>query len=295
MIEGKDQRVLPGSGNWSNAEIRATVDDYLAMLSAEITGQRYSKTEHRRALRPKLNAVRTAAAIEFKHQNISAAMLDLGLPYIRGYKPKSNYQAALRMEIQRRLEADPLLLESLRVDTDSSTSAGGRLQRTSAPAPIASPTAAASLRVTAGNRKGRHLDYGLLQEESRRRGTQGEQLVIDYERSWLRQNGRPDLANRVRWTAREHGDGLGYDILSFDLEGHERYIEVKTTALGAETPFYLSSAELDFAQRYADCCLLYRVYDVLGEPRFFVLEGDITHMLELIPVTYSARIATPAN
>lgn len=47
MIEGKDQGVLPGSGNWSDAEVRATVDDYLAMLSAEITGQQYSKTEHR--------------------------------------------------------------------------------------------------------------------------------------------------------------------------------------------------------------------------------------------------------
>jgi len=35
---------------------------------------------------------------------------------------------------------------------------------------------------------------------------------------------------------------------------------------------------------------LYRVYDIDGEPRFFVLEGDITKMLELTSVTYSARI-----
>jgi Protein NO VEIN, C-terminal len=120
--------------------------------------------------------------------------------------------------------------------------------------------------------------------------------VIDYERGWLRQNGRPDLADCVRWTAREYGDGLGYDILSFDLAGHERYIEVKTTALGAETPFYITSAELDFAKRHADHCALYRVYDVLGEPRFFALEGDITHVLGLTSMSYSARIAatTPA-
>jgi hypothetical protein len=90
-----------GGGDWSTAEVRATVDDYLAMLTAEIAGQRYSKAEHRRALSPKLNAVRTAAAIEFKHQNISAAMLDLGPPYIRGYKPRGNYQAALTTAIQR--------------------------------------------------------------------------------------------------------------------------------------------------------------------------------------------------
>jgi hypothetical protein len=135
------------------------------------------------------------------------------------------------------------------------------------------------------------VDYGVLQEENRRRGADGEQLVADYERAWLRQHGHPDLAVRVQWTARDNGDGLGYDILSFDLSGQERYIEVKTTALGAETPFYITSAGLTFAQRHVDRYALYRVYDILGEPRFFALDGDITDVLGLIPATYSARIA----
>ena len=80
---------------------------------------------------------------------------------------------------------------------------------------------------------------------------------------------------------------------SYDLDGHERYIEVKTTRLGAETPFYITSAELDFARRHA----VYRVYNVLGEPRFFALEGDINIVLELTAMTYSTRIgaATPAS
>ena len=79
-----------GGGDWSAAEITAVVEDYLAMLQADIAGQAYSKAGHRRALLPRLNPVRTAGAIEYKHQNISAAMIDLGLPYIRGYKPMSN-------------------------------------------------------------------------------------------------------------------------------------------------------------------------------------------------------------
>jgi Domain of unknown function (DUF3883) len=41
------------------------------------------------------------------------------------------------------------------------------------------------------------------------------------------------------------------DILSFDTEGHERYIEVKTTALGEQTPLYITSAELEFAHLLA--------------------------------------------
>jgi hypothetical protein len=129
-----------------------------------------------------------------------------------------------------------------------------------------------------------------LDEENRRRGKEGEELVIDYERDSLRQQGRPDLADAVRWIAHEDGDGLGYDVLSFSLDGRERYIEVKATALGEGTPFYISSAELDFAESHANRYALYRVYDLDGEPRFFALEGDITEILGLSPVAYSAQI-----
>lgn len=278
------------SGGWSPAEVTATVDDYLAMLAAEITGQPYSKTEHRRALLPKLNPIRTAAAVEYKHQNISAAMLALGLPHIRGYKPMRNRQASLATEIQRRLEADPKLLGILQGVTAAGKPSGKGLQRTAAPEPTTPAAGAAST----GHRTGRFPDYGLLQEENRRRGRQGESLVVEYERGWLRQHNRPDLADSVRWTARDGGDGLGYDVRSFDLNGQERYIEVKSTALGAETPFYITSAELDFAQHHADRYALYRVYDVLGTPRFYALDGDITPVLDLTPMTYSARIAAPA-
>lgn len=104
-------RAVPSGGarpdDWTEAEVSATVDDYLAMLAAEMAGQRYSKTAHGRALREKLNGSRSKGAFEFKHQNISAVMISLGLPYIRGYKPKANIQGALAEEIQRRLEEDP--------------------------------------------------------------------------------------------------------------------------------------------------------------------------------------------
>jgi hypothetical protein len=182
----------PGSGDWDVAEVTATVDDYLAMLEAELAGERYSKAAHRRALLPRLNPVRTAAAVEFKHQNISAAMLDLGLPYIRGYKPRSNYQAALATGIRRRLEAEPHLLRILREGASAGTPPPGPLQRMPPPSPSSRPVASPR----AGQRTGRHPDYGALDEENRRRGAQGEQLVVGYERSWLRQHGRPDLAGR---------------------------------------------------------------------------------------------------
>lgn len=302
MRRGRAPRALTliPAGDWSASEVVAVVGDYLEMLRAEIAGQQYVKAHHRRALVSRLNPVRTGGAVEYKHQNISAAMLDLGLPWIRGYKPMSNYQDALADEIQRQLEADPQLLRTLRDSIekgktqdreDDATPETARLQQTPVPAP---PAPAASSPGTR-SRAGRHPDYGLLHEENTRRGRRGEELVIDYERDWLTRHGRPDLADAVRWTSRQDGDGLGYDVLSFGLDGRKRYIEVKATALGDGTPFYITSAELDFAQRHADSYALYRVYDVLGKPRFYVLEGDINDALDLAALTYSARITASGS
>ncbi len=266
----------PARTDWTEYEVTAIIDDYLDMLAAEASGESYSKTEHRRVLNKKLNGKRSNGSIEFKHANISAAMINLGLPYIQGYKPRGNFQASLLGEIQRRLESDPSLIAALRSTVIAELARGPQLRRAK-PAPPAKVA-----------QRGTHFDYGLLQEESRRRGECGEQLVVSYEQTSLMRSGRPDLAERVRWAAMEDGDGLGYDVLSYDQEGRVRYIEVKATAYGRETPFYISFAELEFARHHLDSYALYRVFDVLGSPEFYVLQGNVADMLTLMPVTYKA-------
>ena len=139
---------------------------------------------------------------------------------------------------------------------------------------------------------GRKVDYGLLQEESKRVGDRGEEFVFNFEKATLEREGRADLAADVLWVAREVGDGVGYDIRSFSLDGRLRYIEVKATKLGALTPFYITSAELDFARRHRGGYVIYRVFDVDGDaPEFYVLEGDLDTLLTVEPVTYRARPA----
>src|SRR5687767_1465654 len=90
---------------WSPAEVAATVADYLAMLQHELRDEPYNKRQHNRDLQCVLRG-RSAGAIEFKHQNISAVLSELGLRYIGGYKPRGNYQALLRAEVLARLEVD---------------------------------------------------------------------------------------------------------------------------------------------------------------------------------------------
>src|ERR1700722_18063326 len=65
--------------DWTEAENRAIVDDYLAMLALDCAGKSYSKTEHRTALIESMGCTRSRGSVERKHQNISAVMLQLGL------------------------------------------------------------------------------------------------------------------------------------------------------------------------------------------------------------------------
>ena len=61
--------------DWSRAEVEATVADYFDMLDHEVRGRDYNKSAHRRRLAALLNH-RTDGAIERKHQNISAILIE---------------------------------------------------------------------------------------------------------------------------------------------------------------------------------------------------------------------------
>lgn len=260
---------------WNQAEVEATVDDYLAMLREELAGRTYSKSAHRAALLQRLAPGRTAASVEYKHGNVSAVMIEFGLPYVKGYRPRGNYQEALANEVRGRLA------RGLLGELDMAAVELG-------PRPLVLDEAAAAARKP--SRTGRMVDYGALQIENRKLGTLGERLVVEYERTRLAGCGRKDLADAVRWAATEDGDGLGYDILSFDEDGSHIHIEVKTTRLGPDTPFYLSSSELAFASENPETSALYRVFDVAGVPRFFAIRGSFDDQLHLVPVTFRARL-----
>jgi len=91
-------QVIRVGQDWTAEEVEATVRDYFEMLRKEAAGQPYSKSEHNEHLRNTL-ITRSKASIELKHQNISAVLDQLGLPYIRGYKPRSNLQELLRQTV----------------------------------------------------------------------------------------------------------------------------------------------------------------------------------------------------
>jgi hypothetical protein len=64
----------------------------------------------------------------------------------------------------------------------------------------------------------------------------------------------------MNWVSQSIGDGLGFDVISFDdIDGSERLIEVKTTGLGKYFPFYVTANELRCSEDVVQRFHLYRV------------------------------------
>lgn len=258
------------------------------MLTLELNGQAYNKTRHREALLPKLDG-RSAASIEQKHRNISAVMRALGYPWIRGYKPLANFQKLLIEAVEAQLKARPQLDMAARaaVEQPAVSPTVMILEGAKVPPPRIK---AAEKKVWQPSFSAVKRDYLALESRNRSLGLAGEEFVMAYEFDYLRKMGRRDLADRVEHVAQTQGDGLGFDVLSFDpYSGKERLIEVKTTAFDESTPFFVTRNEVARSEHDADQYELCRVFDFRVSPRFFALQGAIRNNCELDPVSWSAR------
>jgi len=278
--------------DWTEQEVAVVVADYFGMLMAELRGESYNKSEHRRAVLPRLDG-RTNGSVERKHQNISAVLIGLGVPYIPGYKPLSNYQALLGDEVQRYLEVHPEVLDSVRADIEQEARLPSVADYLSAlvdaprvdefaPGVILDPPAAS----WAAARK--QTDYLGQERMNRSLGLAGEKFVLEFERQRLSRVGDGALADRVEHVSQSQGDGVGFDVRSFDRSGADLFIEVKTTRYGRHTPFYISSNELAFSQERRDCYGLYRVFEFRTKPKLFVLPGAVDEQCQLRPQIYRA-------
>lgn len=275
--------------DWSRVEVEACVASYLTMLALELNGQRYNKTEHAEALMRKLDG-RNRGSVEFKHCNISAVLLALGYPSINGYKPRSNYQSELLDVVESQLEGNTVIDTAAQAAVERPAIEIAVNESMSVWVPAPKP---AKVRETASEYAPRfspvRRDYLAREARNRSLGRAGELFVLELESRRLHGEGKKALSERVEHVAASQGDGLGYDILSFESNGRERLIEVKTTAFGELTPFYVSRNEIARSNADADKYRLYRIFDFRDKPRVFQLPGSIDGHCTLNPVTYLAR------
>ncbi len=269
--------------DWTREEVILIVQDYFDMFRMELDHLPYNKAAHRRKLAPLLN--NRDKAIEFKHQNISAVLAEMGQPYIWGYKPLPGYQQLLADEVAILLETNKsffekefqrfvdesiaLLAKKINFEriVDKAPTKKKRIEKSPSFRPI-------------------KINYLEQEQNNRNLGESGEQLVLDYERWNLTKAGKEKLANAVEWVSKDKGDGTGFDILSKHLNGKDKFIEVKTTKLQKETPIYFSRNEWKFAVIKDKDFFLYRVFNFKHNPQFFIKRGSYESFCDMQPQSF---------
>jgi hypothetical protein len=267
--------------DWSDKELDLIVANYFAMLREEQQARTYVKATHRAGLMKSIR--RSKGSIEFKHQNISAVLSELGMPRIEGYKPAQNYQGAIFGAIDRYLSLND---EPIPFEPHASSGMSEEQELYMGPPPVRHGSLPP--RPEALERLIRKFDPAARDEHNRVLGRAGEERIVKFERQKLINMDRSDLAKKIRWVSQEDGDGAGYDILSFDRSGAERLIEVKTTCGNDVTPFYLTRNERDLAQERPTEFRLYRLYQFSKRPGLYELTPPLEPNLRLEPITFRA-------
>lgn len=122
-------------------------------------------------------------------------------------------------------------------------------------------------------------------------GSIGETVIFHNERKRLSDLGHSDLAKKVEQVSKAKGDSLGYDILSYDDTGREKWIEVKTTKGRISSRFFISENQIRISQKHPEKYWLYRLYDFDFENQrasMYRVPGPLREKLDLRPNKYSA-------
>lgn len=255
-------------------------------------------TEHNRQLQRLI--ARNRGAIEFKHQNISAVLINFRQPFIPGYLPRQNYQSLLEQVVLEWLSTDPRFFQRLAdgpVLTPRVRPAIGIGFR------VASliekpPDGAVDVEPPEANEPASRFyrtDFVRRDAENRQLGRMGEEWVVEFEQRRLHDDeGRPDLARRIEWIADTRGDGAGYDIASFNTDESPRLIEVKTTGLGKQFPFMVTANEVRVSEKDPTNYHLYRVFEFARGPRLYVVNGSLSECCRLRATQYRAAVSRRA-
>jgi hypothetical protein len=272
--------------SWSQQEVTAIIEAYFQMLILEIHGQGYNKAQRNRDLQAIIPA-RSRSSIEFKHQNISAVLAKLGLPYINGYKPAWNYQGLLQEAVVQYLRTNN--------QVESSFEQFANITEIVTPVSpvdfenlIESPPEFQPMAEEPEVVYQRPIKVNYLEQEQANKllGNSGERIVFKYEKWRLITAGKDSLADKIEWVSQTQGDGAGYDILSRNTNGTDRFIEVKATKLTKEAPFFFTSNEYEFSKANRSSFFLYRVFNLKYQPKVFIVNGAFDDFCNHQPVKF---------
>lgn len=139
------------------------------------------------------------------------------------------------------------------------------------------------------------VDYSNRSRKFKRIGDRGEQIVLRAEKQFLKKNGRKDLAKLIDQIS-ERDDSVGYDIKSYELNGTEKLIEVKSTLRKiGNSNIFLSANELQVAENKENY-YFYIIYEVGSKrPKIWkVKSSDFLNDSNIVkePILYKLKMNT---
>ena len=269
--------------DWTVVENEVVVAEYLAMFQMQLSGLEFVKLHRIQALQDIIR--RSRPSIEFKLRNISAALERLSYPWLSGYRPAHNYQGTLMQVLEQNIERFDVLFAPLETVGHSGFAEAPVMVYEAPPQPIVRPELPEGSEI---KRLVRKFDPAQRDDRNRRLGLMGEEYVFRSEKHRLSSE-NPRLVDKVRWISRDDGDGAGYDILSYDKDGRERLLEVKTTVGGSHTPFFITRNEVSLAQEKPDKFRLIRLYDFRQQARAFELLPPLENHVRLEAQNFVAK------
>lgn len=148
--------------------------------------------------------------------------------------------------------------------------------------------------ISASKRVLKKIDFERENLRKRILGSKGEKIVEKYEKQHLFENGKIKLSNKVNRVSLVD-DSLGYDVLSYNLDGSKKYIEVKSTtfSLGNQIMFNLSQNQYEIAKKLDD----YYIYVVFNtrsiKPKIWKISNPFKEdraEINLKPINYRVSI-----
>jgi hypothetical protein len=240
---------------WRIDEVEPAIDAYLELMELKSTGEAINARSALQLLH-KHNPRRSVWAFNLKFKNISAALDEINHPFLTEFSPEQggHYQKLILWILKDRFGRGTEDVETVfQLLGDSK------------------------------------IDWGLRDAQNRELGVAGERFVFEREKERLINSGEIELSKKVKWVA-ELSDTYGYDIESFDEQGQEIQIEVKTTAHGRSTQFFVSPNELAVSKARSKTYQLHRVFNFFGARDVDVRSGAFESHCELSPSAYRASI-----
>lgn len=270
------------------------VEEYFDILGHELRIEAHDKGAHRRALNPRIHY--QTADSESIRQKISAVLIELGFTYISGYAPRFDNRDKIRDVVlsclaRRISELDKFSTSAVSLNHHNANWDSVLDPEIPELIPFKKPPKRKFLES--------HIDYSQREARNRSLGAAGEKFVVLFEQFRLRRAKRKDLASEVEWSSKERGDGIGYDVRSFQIrddgvaKDEEKFIEVKTTKRGKHQPFYISANEIEFSRENKDSYSLYRVYNFqsIDKRRLFQMPGQVENHVSLKPILHFASFS----